>query len=321
MRFGWLLCLPWVIAPAASPAASAVPGASVVLARSVVPVTQDGEARRSQPVLRDGGGRSQLGAGQGGPVEVPLLEIADDYELEQWFQSCDVNEDRWISYYESQRALRFTKQRFLSFDENQDGRLDKQEFVGYYRHAYKNNEFIPPRRRNKVMPPQRTAEQLLLAYDADLNRGISLSETRRIVADYSRETIDVDTLFARIDRDKSKLLDEAELAALSAAIRSVNTAPIEVVQTVERKPVDEFFLRIIPSPGRAFPDRYVGPITTFRRLDTDGDGKVTPADLDALQRTIITTLRPQTILHTLDANQDGVLDRMEFIRSMESPRQ
>ena len=270
-------------------------------------------------VRRQSGGRAGTGT-QRPRSEMPLLEPADDYELEQWFVSCDVNEDRWISYYESERALSFTKQRFLSFDSDQDGRLDKQEFVSYYRHAYKNNEFVPPRRRNKSLPPQRTAEQLLLAYDADLNRGISLSETRRIVSDYSRETLDVDTLFARIDRDKSKLLDEGELAALSAAIRSVNSAPIEVPETVERKPVDEFFLRVIPSEGRAFPDRYAGPITMFRRLDTDGDGKVTPSDLDELQRTVITSLRPQTILHTLDTNQDGVLDRVEFVQAMETPR-
>jgi hypothetical protein len=60
------------------------------------------------------------------------------------------------------------------------------------------------------------------------------------------------------------------------------------------------------------PPRIAGPITPFRRLDLNGDGGISLADLEALQRPMRTNIRISPILHALDANGDGSLDRAEL---------
>ncbi|MDF1839723.1 MAG: EF-hand domain-containing protein, partial [Planctomycetota bacterium] len=116
----------------------------------------------------------------------PKLEAADEYQLDLWFKNCDPDSNNWISYYEAKYALGFGRSLFRSFDEDQDGRIEKKEFIAYYEHAIKRNQFRRPKIRNKPVPPERTAEQLMLAYDADLNSGISLTESARLLDDYSR---------------------------------------------------------------------------------------------------------------------------------------
>lgn len=68
------------------------------------------------------------------------------------------------------------------------------------------------------------------------------------------------------------------------------------------------------------PPRIAGPIEAFLRLDLDRDGHVTDLDLDRLQRPIQLPVRRNTVLASLDANGDGVIDREEFYSSMRGAR-
>ncbi len=250
---------------------------------------------------------------------IPQLKAADEYQLNLWFKNCDPNGDNWISYYEAKYALGFGRGLFRSFDEDQDGRMVKAEFVAYYEHAIKRNQFRRPKIRNKPTPPDRTPEQLMLAYDSDLNSGISLTEAARLLSDYSRVKMDARFLFTRVDLDQNQLLSVKELALLSQAISHLNLPKAQVRNPVAQEPksIDELFLRIVQSPNRLTPPTLIGPITTFRRLDLDGDGKVSLSDLEGLKRTVTTNIRVGTVLHTLDANQDGLLSRSELRKSME----
>ncbi|MCP5020150.1 MAG: hypothetical protein GY930_00100 [bacterium] len=254
---------------------------------------------------------------------IPPVDAVDDGQLQVWFENCDHDANGWIGYYEANYALDFGRGLFLSFDKDQDGRLVKDEFVAYYKHASKRGQFRRPKIYVKPRPPERTPLQLMLAYDADLDSGISLEEATRMIADYSRAPLDAPSLFSRVDFDQNQRLDARELQGLSQAIKHLNLATSERPSTQEnsRKGLDELFLKIIPSSNRLTPSTLVGPITTFRRLDLDGDGKISLKDLEGLKRTISTRIRVSTVLHLLDSDRDGVLSRLELRQSMErAPR-
>ncbi len=292
---------------------------------AVEPGSQQRASRRSQKNARaNSAGRSdELRAvapeGDQDIDLVPPLKAADDYQLQVWFKNCDPDDNNWISFAEARYSLGFGRGLYLTFDENQDGRLAKKEFVAYYNHAMKRNQFRRPKIRSKPVPPERTPRQLMLAYDADLDSGISLSEATRLLSDYSRTQLDTTFLFSRVDLDRNRLLNVRELQGLSQAVRHLNQprSQGQATEAPSREGIDGLFLEIIPSSNRMTPPTLVGPVTTFRRLDLDGNGKISLKDLEGLKRTIATHIRVGTVLHTLDTDQDGVLNRNELRRSME----
>ncbi len=250
---------------------------------------------------------------------IPPVDAVDDGQLQVWFENCDHDDNGWIGYYEANYALGFGRGLFLSFDKDQDGRLVKDEFVAYYEHASKRSQFRRPKIYVKPLPPERTPLQLMLAYDADLDSGISLEEATRLIADYSKAPLDAPSLFSRVDFDQNQRLDARELQGLSQAIKHLNrsTSGGQPTRKNSSKGIDELFLKIIPSSNRLTPSILVGPITTFRRLDSDGDGKISLGDLEGLKRTISTRIRVTTVLHLLDSDRDGELSRLELRKSME----
>ncbi|MDF1838675.1 MAG: EF-hand domain-containing protein, partial [Planctomycetota bacterium] len=122
--------------------------------------------------------------------------------------------------------------------------------------------------------------------------------------------------------DQNQLLSLQELGLLSQAITHLNLPQAQVRNPVAQEPkgIDEMFLRIVQSQNRLTPPTLIGPITTFRRLDLDGDGKISLPDLEGLKRTVTTSIRVGTVLHTLDKDQDGELSRAELRNSMEVPQ-
>ncbi len=277
-------------------------------------------SRRTQPVQRTPGRRGTGPSNDGkDPASTTSVipDNVDDFQLKQWFANCDLDGNRWLSFYETKRTMDFSKDIFRSFDRDTDGRLVRAEFDAYHEYASKRGQFRRPRRLTKPTPPDRTAEQLLLAYDSDLNGGISQSEAARLLRDYSSIDLDVESLFPRVDRDQSKLLDVDELDTLGIAIKRLNVPRAPKQGPTGDITVDTLFFRLVPTQGRTAPNRFEGPITPFRRLDYDGDGNISNDDLQDLQISTLRGLRPSTILHTLDKNKDGVLDREEFRSALE----
>jgi Ca2+-binding EF-hand superfamily protein len=299
-------------------------GSEALLAAAVQPMAQR-TTRRTQENVRPSGtsGRTELTPS---PVEedeelrlVPTLAEADDVQIDLWFGNCDPDGNGWISYFEAKYALGFGRGLFRSFDADEDGRLVRSEFLAYYKHASKRSQFRRPKIRNKPPQPERTPEQLMLAYDADLNSGISLNEATRLLEDYSRVQLEASYIFSRVDLDQNKVLSVQELGLMSQAIKHLNLPKAQVRNPVSQAPktIDELFLKIVPSPNRLTPPTLIGPITNFRRLDLDGNGEISLSDLEGLKRSISTNIRVGTVLHTLDTNQDGVLSRLELRQSME----
>lgn len=274
---------------------------------------------RETKTRRSGEPKTTAPAKNQGSALIPPVGAVGEEQLQVWFKNCDHDNNGWIGYYEANYALGFGRGLFLSFDKDQDGRLVKDEFVAYYEHATKRSQFRRPKVYNKPLPPERTPLQLMLTYDADLDSGISQEEAIRLIKDYSKAPLDGPTLFSRVDFDQDQRLDTRELQGLSQAIQQLNRSASAGQSTPERsrKGIDELFLKIIPSSNRLTPPTLVGPITTFRRLDLDGDGKISLKDLEGLKRTISTRIRVSTVLHTLDSDQDGTLSRLELRKSME----
>ena len=282
---------------------------------------QEPNSRRSQPARRSAG--RQVTAPN--PVDPNgeasarvVTEVVDDHQLALWFRGCDVNDNQWLSYFETKRTLLFSKDLFQSYDRDRDGRINRKEFDQYYDYTSGKGLFKRPRRLTKPTPPERDANQLLIAYDSDLNGSISRAEAARFLRDYSSVDLDVETLFPRADRDESNALDQDEIETLSIVVRRLNAPSSGDTGPAPNVTLDTLFLQVVKSPTRSAPDRIEGPVTPFRRLDFDGNGVISKEDLSALQLSALRGLRPSTILHTLDKNQDGVLSRDEFLESLES---
>jgi Ca2+-binding EF-hand superfamily protein len=64
------------------------------------------------------------------------------------------------------------------------------------------------------------------------------------------------------------------------------------------------------------PDRIVGPVPCFRRVDYDNDGGISRTDLVELNRGSGLEVRINTIVASLDTNGDGSVDEAEFFASM-----
>jgi Ca2+-binding EF-hand superfamily protein len=56
----------------------------------------------------------------------------------------------------------------------------------------------------------------------------------------------------------------------------------------------------------------VGPVPVFHRLDLQGNGRITAADLLDLQHPIESSVRIQAVVAALDTNGDGAIDPAEF---------
>ncbi len=82
----------------------------------------------------------------------------------------------------------------------------------------------------------------------------------------------------------------------------------------------ELFGEVIPRGTSAIsspePDRIVGPVASFRRVDYNNDGGITNADLTELSRGSGLDIRINTILATIDLDADGKVSEEEFYASM-----
>lgn len=253
--------------------------------------------------------------------ETPL---ADPSQVRAWFEVCDHNANGWLSFSETKFSLRFTRPRFQAFDEDRDGRLVQSEFDEFYVHSIVHSgRFVPPLvRASEGPPPQRTPEQMRNAYDIDLDGLLSDVELSRLLADYGRESAPVDVVLGSLDVSGNGSLELDELEGLHAVLYPIvledgsggAEAPARAAS------VAELFGAVEPrgqEPGATpTPPRIVGPVSLFRRLDLDDDGYVTVDDLEDLLRPVRVTVRPHTVVNTLDRDGDFRLSEAEFLAAL-----
>ncbi len=240
-----------------------------------------------------------------------------------YFEICDHDRNGWISYREAVHSLRLTRLEFPVYDTDKDGRITRLEFgLRYRRVVDQAGAFQEPLLGSgPTAAISRNPEQLLRAFDQNADRSIDQQELKHLFSVYGRETLSEAVYLSELDRDGDGSVQGVELTALARVL----TAPIDVPDTEEElaaKPasIDELFGEVIPRRSVADsapqPPRIPGPVTHFRRLDLDNDGKITMDDLRRLQSPLQVKARASAALATLDLNGDEVVDYQEFITSM-----
>ncbi|HIG86530.1 MAG TPA: hypothetical protein EYQ25_05770 [Planctomycetes bacterium] len=243
-------------------------------------------------------------------------DLADDNQILQWFSVCDTDANGWLRFRETKAALTFDRPQFRAFDEDNDGRIKLNEFTDYYRYRIiSSGGFRPPAVKTKrIAAPPRAATQLRLAFDGDANDRIDTDELTALLESYGRYDLTVIEVMEDHDITGDMQLNRDELEAITLLLAAANPEDLDNMPLASVAGVDELFGALAGSEVYmgTHPPRIVGPITPFRRLDLNGDGGISLADLEALQRPLRTNIRIHPILHALDANGDGFLDRAEL---------
>jgi len=283
---------------------------------------------------RAGGGGQRTGgrgAGAGAQDETPLSGNPFGVPVEQkrkvWFQKADADSTGWVSFREARVALGFDAARFRVFDTDNDGRFTQEEYTAFLRHEVgSGREPIEPRQpAYGDTPPPRDAEQLRVAYDVDLDGEISRFELDRILLDYgglrpgSRIDLSAAEVMQQLDTDGDRTLDVAELGRLANYLTPASIDPGGGAGALPgARSVDDLFANSTGRTSSGAP-RITGPVSTFRRLDIDGDGYITPEDLERLEGRAFSTVNLSSLINTLDIDFDGRLHEGEFLDAL-SPR-
>ena len=248
---------------------------------------------------------------------------AAELEEDEFFKRCDQNGNGWISLREGQDSLGLDASSFRSYDSDQDGRVSREEFGLRYRLSISRvGAFKPPLSvPSTPRVPLRNAEQLRNAYDKNGDGGLSAAEVQVLLNDYGRTELPAELAVEKLDRDGSTRIDGTEieflarLLASSAAAAAKNPGEPRVPQTLE-----ELFggLRDRSSGFQTapIPPQIDGPVRHFRRLDLDGNGRVSIEDLRRLQSPLELPVRAAAVLAALDTDGDGEMSAEEFAAAM-----
>jgi Ca2+-binding EF-hand superfamily protein len=159
-----------------------------------------------------------------------------------------------------------------------------------------------------------------LVYDSDRDGRVTLEEYTAVCLESWRRYGAFPP--PKPDPDDPEAVARAEeLAASAAGSSEAEAAESEPVRPASIK---ELFGRPIPRApregGRPEPDRIVGPVPSFRRVDHDDDGAISPEDLDLLLFGSGIDARPAALIAALDTDGDGRVSEAEFFASMRDPR-
>lgn len=241
----------------------------------------------------------------------------------EYFEAADYDGGGWISFHESELALGLDRETFHAYDADGDGRVDSSEFGARYREAIeRTGVFRPPTAAlNSSLPPKRTTEQLLAAYDRDATQLLEPGEAEQLAREYQFGVLDQAELMRRLDRDSSGALGLGELPAVVDWIATVMYPGLQVDPREPVHSLDELFGKREPRPSTfgvlAQPPLVAGPLPMFARLDLDGDGGLESADFEGLQLQTQMGVRAATILAAIDRDGDGRLSRAEFHSAFE----
>ena len=243
----------------------------------------------------------------------PEAPIASDDAAQAYFELADYNANGWISFSEASASMGLDRRGFALYDVDSDGRITSSEFRKRYDTIIRNGgAFEAPLGKggSRTKGPASTIE-LALRSDEDGDKTLDRTELRSFLESiHSR--LDADVVLSKFDRDGTRKLEQGEIAALAAFLdpnRRAHPPP-------RAASIEELFGKSLPREEReaatVVAPRILGPVSLFRRLDLEPDGRITLADLTELQRPIFLPIRTAAVLATLDTNGDGALDEAEF---------
>jgi hypothetical protein len=252
-------------------------------------------------------GLQQQPFGQQQRPEDPLAEA------KRYFAICDYDQNGWISFEEASQALLVSRDEFFSYDVDKDGAIKLEEFVA--RHGTivaSQGLFHPPipapNRRPELPTPTRVWFE---RFDADSSNGWDPAELALAFDEVGLASQIDEELWARFDADASGVLESFEIEPVLGF-----TAGARLALGTTAKSLRELFGLPVPTPPGpgvvAGPKRLVGPLPVFDRLDVDGDGVCSLADLEVLEFPAALPIRPQTLIAALDGDGDGLLSSAEL---------
>ncbi|MBK7645205.1 MAG: EF-hand domain-containing protein [Planctomycetes bacterium] len=272
-----------------------------------------------------------LAAGLAGPAQrggkpkpggepAPKPAEADTDVAKQYFDVCDYDADGWITISEARPSLGIDRAGFALYDKDGDGRISPAEFAKRYEVLTRNAGAFPApigkgglRKAEAVAPAD-----LALRYDQDGDATLDRNELRAYLGGL-RSRVEIEVALAMFDADGSRRLEKDEIAALNAFLDpNRRSQPRPHASSIE-----ELFGKSLPREPR--PDttqiapRIVGPVSLFRRLDLDQNGRITYEDLLGLRRPIQLPVRIAAVVATLDTSGDGAVDAGELEASMAGP--
>ena len=235
-----------------------------------------------------------------------------------YFKIADYDGDGWIVMKEAAVALGTDRDAFRAYDTDRDGRISPDEFRARYQAIIeRGGAFLAPTPKDGVHKAKARGEaELLEAYDKDHDSAIDLRELRLLLTDERDAKIAPEVLLEKLDRDGSKKLEKGELAALvkllHPELRDRNAPkPANLIELFGQAQKRELRKGSTPMPP------YVpGPVPVFRRLDLDNNGSIDLADLIGLQRPIALPVQVNALLATLDTDGDGKISKAELTASM-----
>jgi Ca2+-binding EF-hand superfamily protein len=276
----------------------------------LAPLTAQGPAARRKRPAGDRAHESK--------VEPPTVASRAD----RYFAICDYDSDGRITFNEAQASLGLDREGFAAYDEDRDGWIIASEFRRRFAAIVETGGvFSPP--KAKVVPHAArpaTAEKVLEAFDKDRDGALDATELNVALIEMGASRMEPETALEQLDRDGSNKLESAEIEDLLALIQPRSSA----ARGPRPKSIDALFATQVPreiqNASTTQPARIVGPVSSFRRLDIDGDGRITPEDLAELQRPLVLPVRAAAVLAALDTDSDGVISETEFRASMRSAR-
>ncbi len=271
------------------------------------------------------------------PAEIyRALRKARDDEMrgrgEEDFKKSDLDGSGWISFREGEATLGLDRDRFLTYDLNQDGRLGPREFgIHFSRTLQRTGSVRPPAETpaeadapkpyppppSEELEPYPSVQDLLRLYDRDRSHGLDEKEVGTLFVDVQL-ALSPQVVVRQMDPNESGELEQQELAPIASLVRDTLLRANPDVAQVPIQVIEELYAETAPKPPKAqnLPPRIAGPATHFRRLDLFGDGFIDPAELEELVPPTRMRVRASAIVSALDTNGDGRLDADEFRSSM-----
>jgi len=257
------------------------------------------------------------------PAE-PVIDEDTRAEIDEYFAICDHDENGWIAFREARESLELGRSAYASYDRDRDGRIDPAEFEERYLEIVDiAGGFARPKEYEGKRPlPSRNPEQLRAAFDATGDGALELFEVDKLLEVYDRQDIPARIVLSKLDVDASRRLEISELERLSQLLSATYVASDEDLASEQAASVEELFGGVIERPpsefgGTLHPPQIVGPVSPFRRLDLDYDGAIEIEDLRHLQRPQTLSVRVAAIVAALDQDEDGSVDRAEFLAAMD----